>query len=811
MQIAQPGMNMDQDRQMLMVEDNVGNQFRLDAVQNVRNKYGNINVVTAPAEGNGNGINGCVLFWPAFCLGLRFAQLKTFLLRFAKDKLCQTQNRVTFYLRRWRFVFKKTAFCLQEDLAFCLQVDLAFCLGSTAFCLLPRYCVLSQKCCDLSSNILQSGFKCAFATLFGQDTETFTRTMFLNMEQLEKQLDKEDFQEIGSMAALNAILEFRDTLIQRLESIMKSIDERVQLKREYGSWVNERQMQTTEEKHILRLTKVNCILENNLQQASTSGTQSDKAPVYDTDGSTEVYLSKNCYDNDIFNMFTQEEWYTEKLEPILEPHQVPQNDSNVSSEVSSMEQGGRTVEQHPANVEETRALYDSLYNNLAIEVEKVNTVNRKLRETNAELTTELARYKNQEKYFEISQEKYEKLERLVLPHRTKMALGYENPFYLKQAQQKQQSLYNGKVLLEKHDPPVVYDSEEALELAQEKAAKFVRNFKSLAKEADEFIAKQKALELEIERFLRAVVSQDIMSVVQNNSVVDTLNLQTELECMKERFENYLIKKENEYAKIWNDWYKKCEECKYDKISYYKAYNDMSTKDQTVASSVGRSQGINPFKASRVDNFVPNKHVKASVGTKPITVSQPHVITKNDVNSKTNSFSLKDVKSTTRTRRPHPRNNPKNDKQCLITVNHDVCVLNYVNGMNSRGKKQKENVSNQKKHKAHVWKPKNVGSKERLASPKPSIPRSCHRWSSTERISDLKGKIITSSKSESQSNCSKGDNACTSNPHEPISRRFPNLIFPMTGSQNWFDTLLIPLLFEYKPMDKEDHGDNECDT
>nr|GEY54754.1 hypothetical protein [Tanacetum cinerariifolium] len=39
----------------------------------------------------------------------------------------------------------------------------------------------------------------------------------------------------------------------------------------------------------------------------------------------------------------------------------------------------------------------------------------------------------------------------------KMALGYQNPFYLKQAQQKQQSLYDGNVLLEKHDPPVVHD------------------------------------------------------------------------------------------------------------------------------------------------------------------------------------------------------------------------------------------------------------------------------------------------------------------------------------------------------------------
>nr|GFB29023.1 hypothetical protein [Tanacetum cinerariifolium] len=103
----------------------------------------------------------------------------------------------------------------------------------------------------------------------------------------------------------------------------------------------------------------NCILMANLQQASTSGTQTDSAPVYDTDGSAEVH--ENCDDNEIFNMFTQEEQYTELLEPILESHQVPQNDNDVISEDTSVEQGGVTVEQHPANFEETHALYESLY------------------------------------------------------------------------------------------------------------------------------------------------------------------------------------------------------------------------------------------------------------------------------------------------------------------------------------------------------------------------------------------------------------------------------------------------------------------
>ncbi|GKC75425.1 hypothetical protein Tco_1126199 [Tanacetum coccineum] len=62
------------------------------------------------------------------------------------------------------------------------------------------------------------------------------------------------------------------------------------------------------------------------------------------------------------------------------------------------------------------------------------------------------------------------------------------------------------------------------------------------------------------------------------------------------------------------------------------------------------------------------------------------------------------------------------KQCLITANHDVCVLNYVNDMNSCSDKHNTNgskIANQKKHKPKVKKLKKVGSKERLALPKPS--------------------------------------------------------------------------------------------
>ncbi|GJT90210.1 hypothetical protein Tco_1079055 [Tanacetum coccineum] len=108
----------------------------------------------------------------------------------------------------------------------------------------------------------------------------------------------------------------------------------------------------------------------------------------------------------------------------------------------------------------------------------------------------------------------------------------------------------------------------------EEATKFVRDFKSLAKEADESLAKRKALELEIERLLRAVVNQDIMSILQNPSVVDSSNLQTKLE-----------------------------QCKYDKISYDKAYNDLQQKIEWLQAQLGDQKGKSkdtPYVSNTID-------------------------------------------------------------------------------------------------------------------------------------------------------------------------------------------------------------------
>nr|GEX22511.1 hypothetical protein [Tanacetum cinerariifolium] len=109
----------------------------------------------------------------------------------------------------------------------------------------------------------------------------------------------------------------------------------------------------------------NCTLENNWQQASTS-----------------------------------EERYTELLESIPEPHQVKQNDSNVILAVSNVKQGRGIVEQHSTTIEEKCVYHESLFHNLVAEDEKVKSVIHKLKDSNVELTTELARYENQVERFQ---------------------------------------------------------------------------------------------------------------------------------------------------------------------------------------------------------------------------------------------------------------------------------------------------------------------------------------------------------------------------------------------------------------------------
>ncbi|GJX72008.1 integrase, catalytic region, zinc finger, CCHC-type containing protein, partial [Tanacetum coccineum] len=270
----------------------------------------------------------------------------------------------------------------------------------------------------------------------------------------------------------------------------------------------------------------NCILMANLQQASTSGTQTDKAPVYDSDGSAEVHNYDNCYDNEIFNMFTQEE-----------------------------QTGGGTVDQHPATVEETRAYFESLYNNLALEVEK---------------------------------------------------------------------------------------------------PKFVRieDFKSLAKDADESLLSTRHWNGYCASLLRAVVLSRHYVLLCKIIGCRSSNLQTELDLLTSgtpkgtstntKFANQKVDETNDLSKPVTS-------------------NSVPTPQESKNVIAPGMFRINPFKPSREEKYVPIKVRAKRVMDNSITVSQPHVVTKKDVNSDSNGLSSTGVDNTAKTRRPQPRSNTMNDR------------------------------------------------------------------------------------------------------------------------------------------------------
>ncbi|GKA49934.1 hypothetical protein Tco_0743007 [Tanacetum coccineum] len=164
--------------------------------------------------------------------------------------------------------------------------------------------------------------------------------MFLNMDQLQKQLDNNEFQEIGSMASFKVletqfqmfikskiylndeyivmtrnyflqytqldIPEFCETLVQFMEYVKKSIDERALHKREHDSRVNERQTQTAMEKvdTSKELDASSIIIKSNgteLQEQDTSSRSGNDAyvddadirPIYDEEPKAEVQMTTN--------------------------------------------------------------------------------------------------------------------------------------------------------------------------------------------------------------------------------------------------------------------------------------------------------------------------------------------------------------------------------------------------------------------------------------------------------------------------------------------------------------------------------------
>ncbi|GKB07276.1 hypothetical protein Tco_0835560 [Tanacetum coccineum] len=182
--------------------------------------------------------------------------------------------------------------------------------------------------------------------------------MFINVDQLQKQLDKDEFQEDGSMAAFwmvnnqfqkfidsqfsldydsqmtekyfveytgIEVKQFRDTLLQHMGNVKKSVAKRTRHQRQYDRRVNKGQMLMQESKidtgkavdADLVITESNGTESEVQDESSRSGndTNDDDAdirPIYDEEPMTEVHLTAEC------NIFAIGQQHTEQPEIINE-------------------------------------------------------------------------------------------------------------------------------------------------------------------------------------------------------------------------------------------------------------------------------------------------------------------------------------------------------------------------------------------------------------------------------------------------------------------------------------------------------------
>nr|GFC62385.1 hypothetical protein [Tanacetum cinerariifolium] len=229
---------------------------------------------------------------------------------------------------------------------------------------------------------------------------------------------------------------------------------------------------------------------------------------------------------------------------------------------------------------------------------------------------------------------------------------------------------------------------------------------------------------------------DSISVSRVQTETKIASLQNELQCniyKNDKLKTQLFKKVSDKKDNTQDSSKNTKFAKQPiaeilpKIGETKALSKPVTSNSVSTPPV--SKGVNnakviapcmfricPDKVSREAKKVPNT-VSARFRTKPITVSQPSVITKKDMNSNSNGLSSTGLDNT-KTRRPQPRSNTKNDRE----------------------------------YRPKVSKSKNVGPRESLATPKPRKPRFLLRCSPTGKMFDSAGKLVAPS----------GDNTCTSN-------------------------------------------------
>ncbi|GJR80588.1 hypothetical protein Tco_0151373 [Tanacetum coccineum] len=458
--------------------------------------------------------------------------------------------------------------------------------------------------------------------------------------------------------------------------------------------------------------KVNYTSEDTLQQASTSGTQSDNAPAYDSDRSTEVPKDENCYDHDMFNMITHEVQYTdlqteldrtkEKLENCIikkeKEYAILWNNWYTKSQLGDLK-GKSSDTQCTSNT--------------------LDPVSQKLKDENVSLEFQVRSYAKENEHLKtIYKNMFDSIK--VTQDQTRSIIDslqkqlYENEYYVYKAINLGETTFFFFFWIKLYSVTPFPKSSVLPEVDKTNAlSKPVTS--NLAPSTRELKVVQ-TVNVIAPRIFRPSPSKTsrVDNVVPNKPVKTSVRIKP----ITVSLPNVIHKKQS--------------------------YSDSNGFSTTRVNNTAKTRRPHPRSNSNTDR-VPSKSKSSCLSNNVEKIEENHRNSQIPKNQKHMSSECNNITLAIR--------NAKSKivcvmcKKCLLTANHD-------------------------KHKANAKISKELGSKGSLASSRPSKPRTCLRWIPTGRIFAMCGKLTASSNTENKSEKSMCENASTSNPSEPSSKGFP---------------------------------------
>ncbi|GKC97145.1 hypothetical protein Tco_1167420 [Tanacetum coccineum] len=673
---------------------------------------------------------------------------------------------------------------------------------------------------DLKGTRIEGCFERAFMALFDQDVQTFTGSMLLNLNQLEHQLDKEEFQETGSMDAFRVlkkqfqrfinfryyfvddegliirkfflactqieVRQFRDILIQHIEFVKKSIDERAMHTREYDNRVNERQMQSKEGKGDSSKT-----LDANLVVTESNETELER----------HVSSSRSGKDT-----------HTEdaNINSVNDKQPMAEVDRNTTPDSTDMSHRGGEIDQNAKKCQVSCPLLDPSFDNMTTKFSNqfLESKNISLKKTVAQLQKDFSRMET---------------------HCVNMELKYQNQV-LKNGQ-------HGQILNETSNEANIKREINVLEtrnidLESSVARLLAENENSVAR----LLAENEKLNKENEHLKQTY--KDLSDSIKKTSVqtkdhVDSLvvqlncksveNADLKAQIQEKVFANTALKNElrkikgtSVDTKISKPRFASQVDVKYDLPKSVTPYYLPIVRDPVLEKlhhMIAPGSSRNSSKESYASNDMTHKYYleeakkktqerdrKSTTSVMPFAKSQnttKSCKSKPRGNNQTSRF-LPTSKSSCPTTTAMPKadhsrkSSPFSDfkhfvcstcQKCVFNANHDACITKFLKEVNSRVKVQSPKTRNSKKliePKIHTQKPGRQIVIEHRFSPnksfavheKTNTPRSCLRWIPTGRIFNTvglrwvpTGKTFTSSTTKVDCEPPNGLNEDITNPYE----------------------------------------------